>query len=233
MKAISSIDLLEAAAYALIGQRCREFYLHDIRGGLQALQGSVELLVRAAKSPGNLPVAEKAAVLARSAMLKHEKSLVELLDQLTPRRESASSVNVGDLLGEVLRFVRNDAAGKSITLRLQNSQELAVLAEAHKFRFLLIGLCVTLTDGLAAGAMVDIKLTRSGPNALIEFCCIVPCASIPKPEDFWGSNGRLPTPPELLLTLTQAWAFANGGAVELPADSPASTAVRLYYPLGA
>ncbi len=189
MKELSSIDLLEAAAYALVSERCRPSYLHDLRGGLQALQGAVELLVRAAKNPGNSAIAEKAAGLARSALLNHEKSLVELVDQITPRQESATAVNVGELLRDVLRFVRSDAAAKSITLRLQASKDLNVLAEAHTFRLLLLGLCMTLTDGLAASAVVDVKVTRSGRHALIELSSIVPCAPIPSPEKLWGAAG--------------------------------------------
>lgn len=233
MKPISSIDLLEAAAYALISERCRSSYLHDIRGGLQALHGAVELLVRAAKIPGNSAVADKAAGLARSAMLNHEKSLIELMDQITPRQESATAVNVGEMVGDVLRFVRNDAAGKSISLRLQAAEELHVLAEAHKFRMLVLGLSITLTDGLAAGAVVDVKVTRSRANAVIEFSSIIPCNSIPRPEELWHSAPVPPSPSDLLLSLTQVWAFANGGSVELSADSQASNAMRLYYPLRA
>lgn len=231
MKTLSSIDLLEAAAYALVSERCRSSYLHDIRGGLQALHGAIELLVRAAKIPGNSAIADKAAGLARSALLNHEKSLFELVDQITPRQASATPVNVGEMVGDVLRFVRNDAAGKSITLRFQESEELHVLAQAHKFRLLVLGLSITLTDGLAAGAIVHVKVTRSGANAVIEFSSIVPCASIPRPEELWHSAAVPPSPSELLLSLTRVWASANGGTLELSAESHSSNAVRLYYPL--
>ncbi|MEP6546826.1 MAG: hypothetical protein ABJD53_05120 [Gammaproteobacteria bacterium] len=231
MKTITSIDLLEAAAYALISERCRPSYLHDVRGGLQAVHGAIELLVRAAKDPGNAALAEKAAGLARSAMLNHEKSLVELLEQIAPRHELATAINVGELVGDTLQFVRNDAASKSITLRLQRSPDLNVLAEAHKFRFLILGLTITLTDGLPGGTIVDVKVMRSDTHVLIEFSSIVACASILRPEDLLGSGRQLPSPPELILSLTRAWASANGGSVELTADSQSPNAVRLYYPL--
>ncbi|MEP6886262.1 MAG: hypothetical protein ABJC66_16055 [Gammaproteobacteria bacterium] len=231
MKAPSSIDLLQAAAYALISDRCRSSYIHDIRGGLQALTGAVELLVRAATNPGHSALAEKAAGIARSAMLNHEKSLMELLDRILPRQESPIIVNVGELVSEVLRFFRNDAASNSITLRWEGSQDLTVLAEVHKFRLLFLGLSITLTDGLDAGTIVDVRVTRSGPNALIEFSPVIPCVTVRTPEELWDTAGHLISPPELLVALAQAWASANGGSLDMRADSHTAKGMRLFYPV--
>ncbi len=230
MKTITSNDMLEAAAYALVSERCRVSYVHDIRGGLQALYGGLELLSRAAKNPGNGFLADKAAGLARSALAKHEKSLVDLVDQLTPRQEAAVPVNVGELLGDILRFIRNDVANKSITFRLHSEREIVVLAEAHKIRLLLLGLSITLSDGLDAGTVVSVSVTRSGHYALIEYASVIPSPTVPHLAEIWGSTNPVSSPRELLLSLSQAWASANGGRLELAAEAAGSTAVRLYYP---
>jgi hypothetical protein len=230
MKAITSIDMLEAAAYALVSERCRASYIHDIRGGLQALYGGIELLARAAKSPDSARVADKAAGLARSALAKHEKSLVDLVDQLTPRTESPAPVNVGGLFGDILQFIRNDVANKAITFRLDAARDTVVLAEPHKIRLLLLGLSITLTDGLAAATVIDVKVTRSDHYALIEFANVVPCPMIPTLAEIWGSTDPVSSARELLLSLTQSWAAANGGRLEVPLDAAGPGAVRLYYP---
>jgi hypothetical protein len=230
MKAIRSIDMLEAAAYALVSERCRASYVHDIRGGLQALYGGVELLARAARSPDNPGLADKAAGLARNALAKHEKSLVDLVDKLTPRPEAAARVEVGGLFADILQFIRNDVANKSITFRLDAARDIVVLAEAHKIRLLLLGLSITLTDGLAAGTVVDVKVTRMADQALIQYASVVPCPVIPALDEIWGSTDPVSSARELLLSLTQSWAAANGGHLEVSLDATGTSAVRLYYP---
>jgi signal transduction histidine kinase len=230
MKAITTRDMLEAAAFALVSERCRASYVHDIRGGLHALYGGVELLSRAAKNPDNGILADKAAGLARSALAKHEKSLIDLVDQLSPRQEAAVPVNVGELVGEILRFIRNDVANKSVTFRLQTERDIVVLAEAHKIRLLLLGLSITLTDGLDPGTVIDVSVTRSSHYALIEFASFVSSPTVPELKDIWGSTGPVASARELLLSLSQAWASDNGGRLELTGEPTRSTGVRLYYP---
>jgi hypothetical protein len=219
MKAITSVDMLEAAAYALV-----------IRGGLQALYGGIELLARAARSPDGAGLADKAAGLARGALAKHEKALVDLVDQLTPRADCAVPVNVGGLFGDILQFIRSDVANKAITFRLDAAADIVVLAEAHKIRLLLLGLCITLTDGLAAGSVVDVTVRRSDRYAFIQFANAVPCLVIPPLAEIWGSTDPVACARELLLSLTQSWATANGGRLEVAADAVGENAVRLYYP---
>jgi hypothetical protein len=229
MKAISSLDVLGAAAYALVSERCRQSYLHDIRGGLQTLNSAVELLIRAANSRGdNAALAEKASVLARRAVLKHEKSLLDLVNDVTPQIEIASRVDVGGLMSEVLRFVANDLAGKSVSFRLQPAAELCVLAERHKFRLLILGLVCMLADDLAPGSVVDVTIARSDSHALIEFHSTMQCSSMPPAKSQWELSGAMSSPGELLLVLTQQWTVANGGGLE-----HSHNALRIRYPLPA
>ncbi len=226
MKAISSIDVLGAAAYALVSERCRQSYLHDIRGGLQTLNSAVELLIRAANSPAeNTALAEKASVLARRAVQKQEKLLLDLLNDLTPQTETASRVNIGELMSEVLRFVANDVAGKSVSIRLQSATELCVLVERHKFRLLILGLVCMLADDLAPGSVVEVTIARSASHALIEFLSSVARSSLHEAKSPWESTAAMSSPGELLLALTRQWTVANGGGLEL---SP--TAIRIRYP---
>jgi hypothetical protein len=230
MQAISPIDMLEAAAYALVSGRCSLSYLHDIRGGMQALHSAIELLVRAANTPGGNPaLAEKAAALARRAILTQEKSLLELVNQITPQTELGSRVDVGDLLSDVLHFIRNDAAGRSITFRLQAAADVKVLAHPLKFRLLMLGLSTTLIDGLDAGSVVDVAVAQSDCEALVEFRSAA-TYSLVNPEDLWSPAGARSSPSELLVALTQHWAVANGGRLELSTDPHLPNSLRIYYP---
>ena len=233
-KAISFIEILGAAVCALVGERCRPSYLHDMRGELHTLNSAVELLARAAKSPeANSAIVEKASSIARHSLVKQEKLLVELVNQLTPQREAPMDVNVGDLVSDVLRFVRNEAAKKSITFRSELARDVVVLAEPHKFRLLILGLCSTLTDGLPAGTVIDVTVTRSDLSALMEFGPIVPCASVRPPSDLLHYAPEKTSTYELLLSLLRQWVSDNAGAIELSPVSHLPKALRLFYPMPA
>ena len=232
MNAIPSIDMLEAAAYALVGERCRNSYLHDLRGELQSLQSAVELLARAAVKPGeNSALAEKAATLARRTVQNHEKSLAQLLNHLAPVKESAQTVNLGELIAEALRFMRNEAACKSVTFHLQPVTEIVVVTQPHKLRLLLVGLWCGLIDAAPPGAAVDVRVERRIQEVMIEFRSTIPCPAIQNPEELWHSVGIMSSSFELLLALTQQWVSVNGGRLEPPMDSHLPKALRIYYPL--
>jgi signal transduction histidine kinase len=233
MKPILPQDLLEAAAWALVGERCRRSYLHDVRGGLQALQSAVELLARAAKSPGdNERIADKAITLARRALGNYESSLVELVDQLTPHLENAATVDVGLALAEVLRFVHNDAGAKSITFRSQPVAGIFIRAEAQKFRLLLLGLCAAAIDELAPGAVVDVDISRDSSQMCIAFFSDMRSPPLLTGEELWSAAAVELPAYEFLLALTRRWACANGGGVELSSQpqSQRRGALRIRYP---
>jgi hypothetical protein len=231
MKPLTSIDILEAAAYALVSERSRPSYLHDIRGELQALHAAVELLMRAAKSPqANASVAEKAVMLAKRAVLNHERWLAGFLDKLTPQQEAPTHVNVGELVEEVLRFVRNEVANKSVAFRSELARDVVVLAQPCKLRTLTLGLCLTLADGLVPGSVIDVAVSRSDAHAVIEIRSELPCSSIPSPDDLCRP-GRSASEFELLLSLARRWSKENGGSLELSRELNLPHALRLYYPM--
>jgi hypothetical protein len=232
VSAISSQDLVDAAAWSLVGERCRRSYLHDLRGGLQVFHSAVELLTRAAATPGgNAALAEKANALARRAIESHEKMLAEVFGQITPQKEQPSTVNVGETAGDVLRFLRGDFASRSITFQLLSAENVLVLAQAHKFRLILLGLASTLADALAVGSLVEVAVTRLDSNAVVEFKSNMPPASIPKLEQLWNSPGAAISLHELVLSVAQRWLSANRGFLELPARAQAPGALRISYPM--
>lgn len=229
--ALSPADLLEAAAYSLVTARCRTSYVHEIRGGLQALNSAVELLARAVKNPGeNLALAEKAVALARRALLNHEQALLEFVNQVAPQPEIAGAVDVGELMSEVLRFIRNDAANKSITFRLASTPDVRVRAQPRTLRLFALGLCATLIDGLDPGTVVDVTVSRSDQSAVIELGPVVPGASTRTPEQFLDYRGATLPLYELLLSLTRQWLATNGGSLDMPEETDLPRVLRISYP---
>jgi hypothetical protein len=232
VSALSSLDLVDAAAWSLVAERCRRSYLHDLRGGLQVFHSAVELLVRAANSPGaNAAVADKASALARRAIESHGKMLAELFNQITPQKEAPTALNVGELVGDALRLFRGEFANKSLTFQLRSAQNVMVVAQAHKFRMIILGLAATLADGLAPGSLVEVAVRRHDSNAVVEFKTDLPPSSILEPEQLWNAPEGTLSLYELLLSVAQRWLSANRGFLELPARAQVPGALRICYPI--
>src|ERR1700737_5570393 len=82
-------DVLDAAVQTLINERCHRAYIHDMRGGLQAVYSSLEVLARSAKhGTPNTVLIENASSIAKRAMANHEQALVDIVNQGT-RRDGA------------------------------------------------------------------------------------------------------------------------------------------------
>jgi hypothetical protein len=232
VKPLPLSDVLEAAAYAVVGERCRQAHLHDARGELQTLHSAIELLARAAKTPGeNAAMAEKASALAKRALANHEKSLVELLNRMTPHDANMATVNVGQLVGEVLRILRNDALSKSIDFRFTAAADVSIEAQPNLCEMVILGLCAMTIDELAAGASIAVTVGRLDSQAYIEWKSDIPWPAVRRPEELWHSARASLSPYELLLAVAWRWTTTNGGRVELPADPHARGALRIYYPL--
>jgi hypothetical protein len=231
MKSTQPVDVLEAAVYAIVTERYRRSYLHDIHGDLQGLYGGVELLVRAADGRvTNASLADKASALVKRALQNHEKMLIDLVNQVAPTSETPIAVNMGDLAADVLRFVKSDFASKSVTFRFESAPDVVVLAQAGRLRTLILGLCAAAADELAPDSVVELGVTRSDSHALLEFRSMKSYrAFAANSEDAWRAGSEASCP-ELVLALTRRWMSAIGGRVELTEDGLPST-LRIFYPL--
>jgi hypothetical protein len=225
-------DFLDAAAYVLVSERCRQAHIHDMRGELQALHSAIELLARSAKTPGeNASLGEKAASLARRALANHEKSLIQLLNLITPHEESAIPLNVGDVVTDAVKLLRSEASRKSVVLQLEAAPDVTIIARPGICRTIVLGFCAMTIDEFAAGALIRITVGRVESMASIEWRSDIPFRAVRDPV-FAGQSpdAALPTY-ELLLSFARRWSSANGGRVELPADSPFRNALRICYPV--
>ena len=232
MKSVTLTQALDAAGYALVGERCRQAYLHDIRGGLHALSSAIELLARSAKSPTENGIfLEKAATLAKRAMATHEQAVADLLQRVAPSDEPASRIDLGGTVHQVLHLLRNDAFAKSIVFRPTIAGDVFVSAAPQRCRQLILGLNAAAIDVLDTGSVIDVKLAPVGTQALLEFKCAVRYSGIRNLSDLWASSSTLPAH-ELMLALISQWVCANGGRTELnPPDLPG--ALRIHYPMAA
>ncbi len=225
-------DCLEAAAYAVVGERCRQAYLHDLRGEMQGLHSSVELLTRAAKTPGeHAALADRAGALAKKALINHQQSLVELLDRAIPRDEDKVAVDVGEVLRDTMRLLHNDAAAKSIAVHLDAVSGTRILTMPHRCKMVFLGLSVMTIDAMPPGEVLDIGVGRAGALACVEWRPASPLPAIRSPDEPWDFAAAPLSRFDLLSALAWRWAGANGGRVESPDSGHGGGCLRVLHPV--
>jgi len=224
-------DVLDAAVHSLINARCRQAYLHDLRGGLQAVFSSVELLSRAAKR-GDADAARLDHItgLAKRAMVNQEQSLLNIVNQITFTPEAASAFDLAQLLREVQQFLRNDAAQKGVGLEIDARLELTVSAPRTPLRSLLAGLIALSIDALPADALLQIDLTQLGNAAVLELRCGRTFRAIRSSMDLLRVVDEQLQPQDLVLSALRRWVLTHRGRIEV--GSAAGTSVlRVCLPL--
>ncbi len=224
MSAIEVDRMVDAAAHTLITERCRRAYLHDMRGGLQAIAGAFELLTRLAKSGENNPsVVERASAIARRALANHENAMLEMVKQITSENGSTEAIDLGALLDDIMRFLRNDIASKQIGVSVSSSRELTVHAQKHKLRLILLGQIAQCIDDCETGSELRITLDRSNSYAVLEL------SATQGPQ---AARKHPPLEPrELVLDMARQWLCAHGGRMEQSNDLHGRADLKIFYPV--
>jgi len=227
-------DVLDAAVQTLINERCRRAYMHDMRGGLQAIYSSLELLARSAKLAAQNPaLIDGAASIAKRAMANYEQYMVTIVNQVTGPDDSPVVLNLSTLVQQAQQFLRNDALGKEITLSVSGRDDLQVRSEPNKLRSLILGLLALSIDASPTGAELHVELSSAESFAVLELRSHLTYDAIRGAEDLLCREPLNLKPQELVLGFVRQWIMANGGRVEIPSATGAQAGLRLYYPLAA
>ncbi len=226
-------DILDAAAQAYINARCSAAYLHDMRGELQTLGSCIELLSRGAAQNPAPDLVLKWSALAKRAMERHGRSLSDTLHHMTLQQdEGASDVDLGVLIQDVIKLLRNDAAGKSVKFNLELDPNLVISTLAQKCRLSILGLSVSILDTAAAGAIIDLRAKRDNGLACIEFSSALAFpAPASLPELCSDSTRERMGSLELFLAYASRWAANGGGRLAVSDESDAPGKVMIRYPL--
>jgi len=234
MNDLQAGDVLDAAVQTLINERCRRAYMHDMRGGLQAIYSSLDLLARSAKLAAQNPaLIDGAASIAKRAMANYEQSMVTIVNQVTGPDDSPVVLNLSSLVKQAQQFLRNDARGKEITLSVSGPDDLPVRSEPNKLRSLILGLLALSIDASPKGADLRVELSCAEGFAVLELRSHLTYGAIRGAEDLLCREPVNLKPQELVMGFARRWITANGGRVEIPSASGAQPGLRLYYPLAA
>ena len=227
-------DVLDAAVQTLINERCRQAYMHDMRGGLQAIYSSIELLARSAKNAAQNPaLVDSAASLAKRATANHDQSVADIVNQVTGPDGVPLILNLADLVRQSQHFFRNDALAKSITLSLSGSEELLILSERSKLRSMLMGLLALSIDALPPGAALQVELSRADSYALLELRSTLTYDAVREAQELFRQDPVNLGFQELVLGSARRWLMTHGGRMEITPSSGGNSALRIFHPLAA
>jgi signal transduction histidine kinase len=227
-------DVLDAAVQTMINERCRQAYMHDMRGGLQAIYSSIELLARSAKNGAQNPaLVDSAASLAKRAMANHDQSVGDIVNQVTGPDGAPAILNLADLVRQSRHFLRNDALARSITVSLSGPEEMLVLSERNKLRSMLLGLLAACIDALPPGADLHLELSCADRYAVLELRSTLTYEVIREAQEIFCREPVNLGFQELVLGSARRWIMSNGGRMEISPSTDGNTTLRILYPLAA
>ncbi len=225
-------DVFDAALQTLINDRCRHAYVHDIRGRLQAVYSSVELLARSAKQGAvNGTLIDNASALAKRALANHERDVLEVVNQLTVSEDKPVVINVANLIDDVLRFLRNDAASRDIRIFVGGGKDVQVSAPHNELRTLLLALLALSIDALPAGAELHIGISREREDACVELRSELSFGEIRSAEALLRAGSSVVRPRDLILVSARHWLQKHAGRIVVDPGAGLHKALRIYYPL--
>jgi hypothetical protein len=117
---------------------------------------------------------DRAGDLSRRAVSTYENSVAGILDDLLLPVDAPGTVELGDLLQENVRFLRNDAAAKEIAIRFSRASDAAVQVPRRKLRLPILGLLTALIDRLPPGEEIQVTLDRTEAGAVIGISAKLP-----------------------------------------------------------
>ncbi len=225
-------DVFAAALLTLINDRCRHAYVHDIRGRLQAVYSSFELLAKFARQGAvNGTLIDNASALAKRALASHERVVLEIVNQLTVPEDEPVVVNVANLIDEIQQFLRNDAASRDVRISVSGDKNVRVSAAPGKLRTLLLALLAFCIDALPAGAELQIDISRVRQDACVELRSELPFGEIRSAAALLRDQAGVVQPRELILVSAQHWLQKHGGGIVVDRGATLHNVLRIYHPL--
>jgi signal transduction histidine kinase len=225
-----SDDIIDAALQSFSNQRCRHAIVHDVRGGLQAVSSSLELLSRSAKTGWSDPdKLEKVASLAKRALLNHERGLTEMLDQLLTLADTAARVNVANLVEELRRFLRSDCESRDIRLSIDGDPGLYIHMPPITLRRVLSNLLTLHLDAAPSGTELKLAFKRTAEHGCLELSGPRAFGSSDSADPIVSFDGSTIPRAQLVLAGARHWLPKAGARLELVTGTPG--VLRIYCPL--
>ena len=158
-------QVAESQHLAALG-RLAGLVAHEVRNPLSALKGLVQYLAK--DYPPDSPKAEYAQA-AVEEVDRLERVVSGLLDYTRPRQPRRLPLDLGELLGSTLAFMRDDPRSRGVEIKLDLDPELPqVLADPDQLRQVLLNLVVNALEALDGRGRLEISARRDGGKVVIQ-----------------------------------------------------------------
>lgn len=221
-------SILQAAVRNRICFLCGHAYLHELRGGLQAIHSAVELLARSGTA-ADPAIAAKASGIAKRAIATHESTITRVFDDIIADQHGPQEFDLGALAGECVQLLQNPAAARGVALSLIVQEALMIRARRSQLRISILGVILSALRNMPQGSQLRLLAARGDGGVALRF----------EGTDF-GSWQALPGPAalatadldDLILPVSQRVVAADGGRMWTEAAAGAGGALCIDYPVG-
>jgi signal transduction histidine kinase len=229
-------SVFEAALHGFMMQRCERAYIHELRDGLQGISVSIDALSRLAegKAPSSVS-SERVVSLAKRALQTHDQGIGAVVKQLVLQRDERSAVELNSLLRQIATLLRNDAAAREVSIRVECGT-LHALARESRLRLVVLCLAVNAIDALHGGELTVSSIAAdSGDSSGVMIRFSLPIEKIAH-NDAWIAtfDGTTENEPWMLHAIKQI-IHADGGVLSAGRESIAGQdcrVVRVRYETG-
>jgi signal transduction histidine kinase len=153
--------LCESLLRAQTASRCRRAFMHDIRNPAQSIQSGLELLERVVTAKTSKVSAEQCITLIRQSLANLQRTVERTLDGVAPSGGTVADLAPKALLDEFAQLLINDAASRSVNIRVDVDPSLRVRGTSNRVRQLLLSLLVDALDAVDAAGVITVAATTS------------------------------------------------------------------------
>lgn len=220
--------MLENHARALLAQRYRGIYLHDLRGGLHAMQSAIEVLVRAATtSRDKTALADRTVELARRAVASHGNVIEATVDRLIPSAKDRPPGAPVGIVRDTLHFLHVEFSSRDIAVDFAPGEDFLVPAPASRLGLIVLGMLSDVLDESAQGGQLHISVHRSDGWGIIDVT-VTPRAERAATDMQGHSNS---TSGQFTPSVARRLAAMDGGQVDARSSATGESRRRLRYPI--
>jgi signal transduction histidine kinase len=225
--------ILHLALQAMITERCKRAYVHDLRNGLQGIYGSTEVVKRLLTASGSpaVSVSEKSIEMMRRSLASYEESLRSTCDHLMPEPLEKTAVCVDKLLRNLAAFLNGDAAAHGVSLRIAGDPGINVVVNPHALRLTLLSLLVDAIDTMPNGGELQLEARLSGALVVIDITAMPISGTVRRDlTNAWQLDlSASPSYAGLVFHVVRNLVQADAGSIELTARDE-GTKVSIRYP---
>ncbi|MEK6607624.1 MAG: ATP-binding protein [Myxococcota bacterium] len=140
---------------------------HELRNPLAAISGAIELLARDSNGAGRGAEEQQLHDIVLREVARLSKLVEDFLQYARPQPPHRAPIDLRDLVADVARMFREDAAQLGVAVAIEASREVRAEADASQLRQVLWNLLRNAAQASASGSSVEVAVRSDEGAALI------------------------------------------------------------------